>query len=152
MNNKNVEVLYNAIVENSWTDNIENYLDFLGTEGSKYVKSDEELWDLVDQVLKKILSNLKNNVKIDKYDNIILNMGRYSNQDGYDFAVGVIKSYYRDDFVINGTEYSVMDMLNTVVEQYKTEDTLPIPEIFHYILASIFRLHYALYIREQKKD
>lgn len=152
MDIKNVEALYNTIIENSWTDDIENYLDFLGIEGSKYVKSDEELWDLVDKTLKKILSNLKKNVKIDMYDNMILNMGRYSNQDGYDFAVGIIKSYYRDDFIIDGTEYSVMDMMNTIVEQYKTKDTLPVPEIFHYILASLFRLHYSLYIRKHKKD
>ncbi|MBE6147510.1 MAG: hypothetical protein E7168_04175 [Firmicutes bacterium] len=64
----------------------------------------------------------------------------------YDFTIGVIKSYYDTEFIVDGKEYAVLDVMNTIVDQYKTKDTLPIPEIFLYMLACLFRIHYALYI------
>lgn len=146
MQEKNIASLYQIIVKNSWSNDEKNYLDLLFKNGKKFAKNEEELGLLIDKTLKKILSNLKNNVPEETYENIIMNLGVYNNQEAYDFAIGLILSYYRDEFIIDGTEYSVIDIMYNIVEQYKTEQTLPIPNIFHYILACLFRIHYALYI------
>lgn len=150
MQEESTNSLYEVVIENSWNNSVDDYFKFIIENASKYTKTPEEAIELIDKVLKKILTNLKNSVEIEKYDTILINLGNYVNQDGYDFAIGLIRSFYRDEFKINNTEYDVLDMMNTIVEQYKTKDTPPIPEIFHYILASLFRIHYALYIREQK--
>lgn len=148
MQEKNIASLYQIIVKNSWSNDEKNYLDLLFKNGKKFAKSEEELGLLIDKTLKKILSNLKNNVPEEIYENMIMNLGIYNNQEAYDFAIGLILSYYRDEFIIDGTEYSVIDIMYNIVEQYKTEQTLPIPNIFHYILACLFRIHYALYIEK----
>lgn len=148
MQEKNIASLYQIIVKNSWSNDEKNYLDLLFKNGNKFAKNEEELGLLIDKTLKKILSNLKNNVSEEIYENMIMNLGIYNNQEAYDFAIGLILSYYRDEFIIDGTEYSVIDIMYNIVEQYKTEQTLPIPNIFHYILACLFRIHYALYIEK----
>lgn len=125
-------------------------MTLLFESGKKYAKNDEELNLIIDKALKKVLYNLKNNIPEKTYKNVMMNLGVYNNQDAYDFAIGLILSFYRDEFIINGKEYSVMDIMYSIVEQYKTKDTLPIPEIFHYTLACLFRIHYALYIKRNK--
>ncbi len=150
MQEESINSLYEVIVKNSWTDDVDDYLKFLFENAIKYETKEIPADKLVDVVLKKILSNLQENVNINVYDSFILNMGKYINQDGFDFAIGLIKSFYRDNFKFNGEEYSTMEIMYNIVEQYKTKDTLPIPEIFHYILASLFRTHYALYVKEHE--
>lgn len=146
MQEENINSLYNVIVENSWKDDIKDYFEFIVKEADKLVESDDEAFELIDKVLKKILSNLKNNVNIEKYDNMIMNMGNYENQDAYDFGIGLIKSYYLDKFIIDDNEMYTLDIIQIMVEQYKTKETLPFPDILHYVLAVLFRVHYVLYI------
>ncbi len=151
MQEENINSLYNVIVENSWKDDIKDYFEFIVKEATKLVESNDEVFELIDKVLKKILSNLKNNVNIEKYDNMIMNMGSYKNDEAYDFGIGLIKSYYLDKFIIDGNEMDTLDIIQLIVEQYKTKDTLPFPEILHYVFAVLFRVHYALYIIENNK-
>lgn len=151
MSKKKVDKLYQKIVEKSWNDNVDDYMKFTFKSAQELEKDENKIFDLVDKMLKKILSNLKNNIEIDVYDNILFNLGSYNNQDAYDFTVGVIKAYYENEFKINNEEYAVLDMFNTVVEQYKTKETLSTPEIFHYMLACLYRLHYGLFIIEKEQ-
>lgn len=149
--NNNSDILYRKLIEKSWNDNIEDYMSITFDLATELESDRKKAFNLVDKVLKKMLSNLKNNVDEDLYDNILFNLGKYSNQDAYDFTIGVIKTYYINEFKINNNEYKVFDIFNTIVEQYKTKDTPPIPEIFHYMLACLYRLHYALYIKRQEQ-
>lgn len=151
MSKKKVDKLYQKIIEKSWDDNVDDYMKLVFQSAQELEKEDEKIFDLVDAVLKRILSNLKNNIEIDVYDDILFNLGSYNDQDAYDFTIGVIKTYYDNEFKVEDKEYAVLDMFNTVVEQYKTKDTLPIPKIFHYMLACLFRLHYGLYVKEKEQ-
>ena len=146
MSKNKIDKLYQKILEKSWNDYVDDYMKYVFQSAQEIEEDESKLFDLVDKVLKKILSNLKNNIERDKYNDILMNLGSYNNQEAYDFTIGVIKSYYDTEFIVEGKEYAVLDMMNTIVEQYKTKDTLPAPEIFHYMLACLFRIHYALYI------
>lgn len=146
MSKNKVDKLYQKILEKSWNDYVDDYMKYVFQSAQEFEKDENKIFDLVDDVLKKILTNLKNNIERDKYNDILMNLGSYNNQEAYDFTIGVIKSYYDTEFIVDGKEYAVLDMMNTIVEQYKTKDTLPTPEIFHYMLACLFRIHYALYI------
>ena len=146
MSKNKVDKLYQKILEKSWNDYVDDYMKYVFQSAQEFEKDESKIFDLVDDVLKKILTNLKNNIERDKYNDILMNLGSYNNQEAYDFTIGVIKSYYDTEFIVDGKEYAVLDMMNTIVEQYKTKDTLPTPEIFHYMLACLFRIHYALYI------
>lgn len=148
MNKKHINELYQEIIEKSWNNNVDDYMKFVFQTAQKYEKNEDDIFNLVDLVLKKILSNLKNNIDIKRYDEIFLNLGIYSDQDAYNFTIGVIKTYYENEFKVDNKEYAVLDIMNTVVEQYKTKDTIKAPRIFHYMLACLFRIHYALYVRE----
>ena len=151
MNKKHINELYQEIIEKSWNNNVDDYMKFVFQTAQKYEKNEDDIFNLVDLVLKKILSNLKNNIDIKRYDEIFLNLGIYSDQDAYNFTIGVIKTYYENEFKVDNKEYAVLDIMNTVVEQYKTKDTIKTPRIFHYMLACLFRIHYALYIKEGQR-
>lgn len=144
-----VESLYKDIIEYSWDNTIDDYDGLIRKCAKKYEFDENGLELIIDKVLKKILTNLKNNVPEDKYMNIIFNLGPYNDQDALDFTIGLILSYYRDNFIIEGKEYSVYDMMYTVYNQYKTKETLPFEKILHYMLADLLRIHHMLYIREQ---
>ena len=148
---ENVEILYQIVINNSWSDEINNYYSFLIENATYYCENRNEVFELIDKVLKKIFTNLKYNIEIDRYDNIYVNMGRYKNNDAYDFMIGVIKTYYENEFKDGNIEYSTFDIMNTVVEQYKDQSTMSTPRIFHYMLATLFRIHYALYVMEIEK-
>lgn len=148
MRKKSIDELYQKIVNNSWTNNIENYFEFIKEQASHLAKNKNEINNLIDEVLKKILSNLKKNVDMKKYNKVILNMGKYSNQDGYNFTISLIKTYYKNEFKFNNQEYSTLDIMYTIVKQHKEEEDSEVSKIFHYMLACLFRLHYALYIKD----
>ena len=148
MQEMKVESLYKDIIEYSWKDNIDDYVKLLYTEGKKYVIDENELEIIVDKTLKKILTNLKNNIPEDMYENIIFNLGSYANQDALDFTIGLIQSYYRDNFIIEGKEYSVFDIMYSIYNQYKTKETLPLETTLHYMLADLLRIHYVLFIKK----
>ena len=139
--------LYNTIISNSWTDNIDDYFNFLIDEAQKYTNSEVQVYKNIDKCLKRILKNLKNKITIEEYDNLIINLGIYNNQDTFDFAIGLIKTYYQNEFIINNKEYSTFDIMLTIVNEYKEKNTIPIPRIFHYILNALLRIHYVLCIK-----
>ena len=145
---QNIEKLYETIIKYSWNSSIDDYFTFI-IKNSKYlVTNKKEQAILIDKTIKKILANLKQNINLSVYDNLIINMGPYANQDGYDFAIGLIKTYYQNEFVINGCEYRAFDIIINIYNEYKTADTLPMLETFHYILATLFRIHYILYVKK----
>ena len=142
------DALYNTIISNSWTDNIDDYFTFLIQQAREYTNNEVEVYKLIDLSLKKILNNLKRKIDISIYDNLIINLGIYNNQDGYDFAIGLIKSYYDNEFIIKGKEYSTLDIMVTIINEYQEKNTISIPRIFHYILNALFKIHYVLCIKE----
>lgn len=148
MQDTKVEALYNDIIEYSWDDHIDDYVKLIHEKGKKYAFEENDLNTIVDKVLKKILSNLKSTIPVDMYENIIFNLGSYRDQDSLDFTIGLIQSYYRDDFIINGNEYSVFDIMFSIYNQYKTKDTLPLEKTLHYMLADLLRIHYSLFLKK----
>ena len=161
MNQKNIDYLYQKVIENSWNSLKIDYLHFLYEHAKSIIKSEKqtyhnkveeekEIINLIDAVLKKMLMNLKNNISIKKYDQIIFKIENYNNQEAYDFTIGLIKTYYKNEFKMNNKTYRVLDIMNTIVEENKKDNTLPIPIIFNYIIANLFRIHYALYILKKE--
>lgn len=144
MKSNNIEKLYHKII-NSHNKTIKNYLKFLINSSTEFTSNKEKQIQLIDKTIKKMLLELKSTVDYNLYDQVIINMGENNNQDGFDFAIGLIKTYYQNEFLINGYEYSVFDIMINIYNEYKTDTTLPIMETIHYTLASLFRIHYLLY-------
>ncbi len=147
MSTDKVNILYQVIINNSWTDSIEDYFTFIEQNSKHLVKNKKEFTTLFDLTLKKILKNLKDNIDINVYDNLIINMGKYANQDGFDFAIGLIKTYYLNEFIIDNNELNTIDVLFLIYNEYKNEDSLTFGQTIPYILASLFRIHYILLIK-----
>ncbi len=144
MKSNNIEKLYHKII-NSHNKTVKNYLKFLIKSSTEFTNNKEKQVQLIDKTIKKMLLELKSTVDYNLYDQVIINMGEYNNQDGFDFAIGLIKTYYQNEFLINGYEYSVFDIMINIYNEYKTDTTLPIMETIHYTLASLFKIHYLLY-------
>ena len=144
MKSNNIEKLYHKII-NSHNKTVKNYLKFLIDSSMEFTSNKEKQAQLIDKTIKKMLLELKSTVDYNLYDQVIINMGENNNQDGFDFAIGLIKTYYQNEFLINGYEYSVFDIMINIYNEYKTDTTLPIMETIHYILASLFKVHYLLY-------
>ena len=144
MKSNNIEKLYHKII-NSHNKTVKNYLKFLINSSAEFTNNKEKQIQLIDKTIKKMLLELKSTVDYSLYDQVIINMGEYNNQDGFDFAIGLIKTYYQNEFLINGYEYSVFDIMINIYNEYKTDTTLPITKTIHYTLASLFRIHYLLY-------
>ena len=144
MKSNNIEKLYHKII-NSHNKTVKNYLKFLIKSSAEFTNNKEKQIQLIDKTIKKMFLELKSTVDYSLYDQVIINMGEYNNQDGFDFAIGLIKTYYQNEFLINGYEYSVFDIMINIYNEYKTDTTLPIMETIHYTLASLFRIHYLLY-------
>ncbi len=148
MSTDKVNILYQVIINNSWTDSIEDYFTFIEQNSKQLVKNKKEFTILFDLTLKKILKNLKNNIDINIYDNLIINMGKYASQDGFDFAIGLIKTYYLNEFIIDNEQLNTIDILFLIYNEYKTEDSLTFGQTIPYVLASLFRIHYILLINK----
>lgn len=144
MKSNNIEKLYHKII-NSHNKTVKNYLKFLIKSSMELSSNKEKQVQLIDKTIKKMLLELKSTVDYNLYDQVIINMGENNNQDGFDFAIGLIKTYYQNEFLINGYEYSVFDIMINIYNEYKTDTTLPIMETIHYTLASFFKIHYLLY-------
>lgn len=72
-----------------------------------------------------MLLELKSTIDYSLYDQIIINMGENNNQQGFDFAIGLIKTYYQNEFLINGYEYNVFDIMINIYNEDKTDTNLP---------------------------
>lgn len=144
MKSNNIEKLYHKII-NSHNKTVKNYLKFLIKSSMELSSNKEKQVQLIDKTIKKMLLELKSTVDYNLYNQVIINMGENNNQDGFDFAIGLIKTYYQNEFLINGYEYSVFDIMINIYNEYKTDTTLPITKTIHYTLASLFKIHYLLY-------
>ena len=52
------------------------------------------------------------------------------------FKIVKVDSKYCDYLrKFDNKEYTVLDIMNTIVSKYKTKDTIKAPKIFHYMLA-----------------
>lgn len=147
---QNIIKLYDFIVENSWKDGITNYVQLLFEKASSLTTDEDEQFMLIDYSLKKILSELKLNVRKKQYTNVIVNMGDYSNQDSFDFMIGVIICYYDTKFIISKVHYTTFDIMVAIMNQYKTEQTPSISDLFHLMLACLFRFHYVFVTCKKK--
>ena len=58
------DALYNTIISNSWTDNIDDYFTFLIQQAREYTNNEVEVYKLIDLSLKKILNNLKRKIEL----------------------------------------------------------------------------------------
>ena len=146
MNNKNVDKLYQKVLKYSGNNRINNYLDFLFICGSHYSSSKEELELLIDQVLKRILNNIKDNVTIDDILNIKIK-SKYKSIDAYKITIQLINNFYKNKFIIKDKEYSVLSMIDKLIYKYKINlDRLP--NIYHYILNYLFKIHFYIFLNK----
>ncbi len=144
------EDLYKIIVNNSFKLKIDNCLEFVYQQASKLETNNKEKSELIDNVLKRILKNLKDTININQYDIMLSNMGELANQYNYDLTMIVIKNYYENEFIIENQQYSVLDIIFTTIQKYRTNKDKTLFECTSNILDCLFTIHYILYIKKSK--
>jgi len=141
---KKEEKLYKIIIDNSCNLKIGDYFIFLSDNVDKLEKNIILKNKLLDNVLKRILNNLKNNVDISIYDIIVDNMNRIDKQFAYDLTIKIIKMYYENNFVINNIHYSVLDIISIIIKNNMIyHDYI---ETTSNILHNLVFIHYIHYI------
>lgn len=144
MNNENVDKLYQKVLKYSGNNRINNYLDFLFICGSHYSSSKEELELLINQVLKRILNNIKDNTTIDEVLSIKIKT-KYKSEIAYKITIKLLKEYYKNDYNLKEKNYFILKILDKIlINNINKKDTSLVPNIYHYILNYLFKIHFKL--------
>ncbi len=146
MNRDKETKLYQIIIDNSWSLTINNHLEFIYNEATILETDSKKRLVLIDNVLKRILNNLKDNVSIKKFDNYKLD--DLSNQYCFDLTIKIIKTYYKNKFIINNEEHSVLNMIFMTIEQNRLSKNYTLFEITSNILHNLFMINYIFYIKK----
>ncbi len=138
MNNENIEKLYQKVLKYSGNNRINNYLDLLFICGSHYSSNKEELEYLIDQVLKRILNNIKDNAAIDDILNIKIK-SKYKNEKAYEITILLLNKYLENNLTLKGKNNILKTINKTIIKYDILDDT-----ILHYILNYLFKIHYTI--------
>lgn len=144
----NENELYKTIIDNSWNLKIDDCLEFIYQQATELETNSKERSKLIDNVLRRILKNLKDTIDINKYDIMISNMGEKANQYNYDLTMIVIKTYYENGFIIENQQYSVLDIIFATIQKYRTNKNNTLFAHASSVLDCLFTIHYILYIKK----
>lgn len=137
--------LYQFIIDSSWNIYIFNYLEFIYNKAQSLEKDSKQRMLLIDNVLKRILENIKNTINIEKYDLILEKIRCGSNDFGYDLAFKIIKEFYNNEL---NQEYSTIDTILELIQQYRDNKNEPLLRKANEVLQRIFSIHYIYYVKK----
>lgn len=149
---KETTKLYNLLIDTLKLDTyVLDFPSFMAQTITKEIKP-QEVHTVIDKTLKRFLKELKEIVNRDKYENVVMNMGLYKDQEAYDMSVGIIKYYYDCDFIVGDKELDTISVIISLIEQENVKDINRATKLVTGIIACILKFHYALYINRTKKN